>query len=75
MIFQERIDILNNFHAEVFLSIHANSSANPARRKGIQALYCGGSGAADCPFQDQELRLGKLALDQLSRTWRRLAIR
>src|SRR5262249_3018537 len=37
---QERIDILNAFHAEVFLSIHANSSADPKKRQGTQALFC-----------------------------------
>jgi len=63
---QERVDIINDFHAEVFLSIHANSSANPAKRKGIQALFCGGGTPGDCPFEAQEKRLGLLALDQLT---------
>jgi N-acetylmuramoyl-L-alanine amidase len=59
---QERIDILNEGHAEVFLSIHANSSANPARRQGIQGLYCA---TDDCPFPKQSKRLGLLVMDQL----------
>ncbi|MGI8588797.1 MAG: N-acetylmuramoyl-L-alanine amidase family protein [Chloroflexia bacterium] len=59
---QERIDIFNNFHADVFLSIHANGNANPAKRQGIQALYCA---TPDCPFRDENKRLGTLALDQL----------
>ena len=59
---QERIDILNEGHAEVFLSIHANSSANPARRQGIQGLYCA---TDECPFPKQSKRLGLLVMDQL----------
>jgi N-acetylmuramoyl-L-alanine amidase len=59
---QERIDIMNAAHAEVFVSIHANSSANPAKRQGIQALYCA---AADCLFPTQGRHLGSLLLDQL----------
>ena len=59
---QERIDIMNAAHAEVFVSIHANSSANPAKRQGIQALYCA---AADCLFPTQSRHLGSLLLDQL----------
>lgn len=59
---QERVDIMNNFHAEVFLSIHANTTANPANRGGIQALYCATS---DCAFPAESKRLGTLVLDQL----------
>jgi N-acetylmuramoyl-L-alanine amidase len=59
---QERIDILNEGHAEVFLSIHANSSANPARRQGIQGLYCA---TDDCPFPRESKRLGLIVMDQL----------
>ncbi len=59
---QERIDILNNFHAEVFLSIHDNDTLNQAKRGGIQALYCA---TADCAFPGESGRLGKLVLDQL----------
>ncbi len=59
---QERIDILNDGHAEVFLSIHANSSANPAKRQGIQGLYCA---TDDCPFPKQSKQLGLLVMDQL----------
>jgi N-acetylmuramoyl-L-alanine amidase len=59
---QQRVDILNDFRAEVFLSIHANSAANPAKRQGIQALYCA---TEDCAFPHESKRLGKLALDQL----------
>ena len=61
---QHRIDILNDFHAEVFLSIHANSSGNPAMRQGMQALYCG---APDCAFPQQNKRLGSIVLDHLSK--------
>ncbi len=59
---QERIDILNNFGAEVFLSMHANSSADPAKRQGVQALYCASS---DCLFPAQSKHLGALVLSQL----------
>ncbi len=59
---QTRVDILNDFRAEVFVSIHANSSSDPAKRKGIQALYCA---TEDCAFPAESKRLGKLALDQL----------
>ena len=60
---QERVDIMNGFHAEVFLSMHANSSVDPAKRQGIQALDCVDS---DCPFPAQEHRLGQIVLDQLA---------
>jgi N-acetylmuramoyl-L-alanine amidase len=61
---QHRIDIMNDSGAEVFLSIHANSSANPAKRKGIQALYCA---TEDCPSPPvQTKRLGRLVLDHLA---------
>jgi N-acetylmuramoyl-L-alanine amidase len=59
---QHRIDILNAANVEVFLSIHANSSSNPAKRKGAQALYCG---TDDCAFSAESKRLGKLTLDHL----------
>lgn len=59
---QHRIDIMNNAGAEVFLSIHANSAANPAKRKGIQALYCA---TDDCPFPAENKRLGRVVLDHL----------
>lgn len=59
---QHRIDILNNAKAEVFLSIHANSHANPAKRGGVQALYCA---TTDCAFPEQNKRLGKITLDHL----------
>ncbi|HYP19766.1 MAG TPA: N-acetylmuramoyl-L-alanine amidase [Chloroflexia bacterium] len=60
---QHRIDIMNASGAEVFLSIHANSSGNPAKRKGIQALYCA---TDDCPFPAEAKRLGRLVLDHLA---------
>ncbi|HUS13766.1 MAG TPA: N-acetylmuramoyl-L-alanine amidase [Chloroflexia bacterium] len=59
---QHRIDILNDFHSEVFLSIHANSSSNPAKRQGIQAVYCA---TDDCAFPAENKRVGKLVLDHL----------
>jgi N-acetylmuramoyl-L-alanine amidase len=59
---QHRIDILNAENVDVFLSIHANSSGNPAKRKGIQALYCA---TDDCAFPQQNKRLGALVLDHL----------
>lgn len=59
---QHRIDIMNAFDAEVFLSIHANSAGSPAKRKGIQALYCA---TDDCPFPQETKRLGRLVLDHL----------
>ncbi|HEX8219947.1 MAG TPA: N-acetylmuramoyl-L-alanine amidase [Chloroflexia bacterium] len=65
---QHRIDIINESGAEVFLSIHANSSANPAKRKGIQALYCA---TEDCPFPSETKRLGRLVLDHLASTLER----
>jgi N-acetylmuramoyl-L-alanine amidase len=63
---QHRIDIMNEFGAEVFLSIHANSASNPAKRKGLQALYCA---TDDCLFPQQNKRVGRLVLDHL---WARL---
>jgi N-acetylmuramoyl-L-alanine amidase len=59
---QLRVDILNNFHAEVFLSIHANNAIDRAGRQGVQVLYCATS---DCAFPAEGKRLGKLVLDQL----------
>lgn len=60
---QERVDILNRFHAEVFLSIHANSGkTHPPTEDDIQVLYCGDS---DCAFPTESKRLGRLVLDQL----------
>lgn len=60
---QERVDIINNFHADVFMSIHANGgTADPPAFQDIQALYCGTS---DCPFPAQSKQLGKLVLDAL----------
>jgi len=59
---QWRIDEMNAFGAEVFLSIHANSHINPNKRQGIQALGCI---TDDCLYPQQSLHLGKLALDHL----------
>jgi N-acetylmuramoyl-L-alanine amidase len=59
---QHRIDILNAANVDVFLSIHANGSSNPAKRKGAQALYCA---TDDCLFPAENKRLGKLTLDYL----------
>jgi N-acetylmuramoyl-L-alanine amidase len=59
---QERVDILNDFHAEVFLSIHANGGRKRAGREDVQVLYCSTS---DCAFPVESKRFGKLVLDQL----------
>ncbi len=59
---QHRVDIMNEFGAEVFLSIHANSASDRSRRKGIQALYCA---TEDCLFPEQTKRLGRVVLDHL----------
>ncbi len=59
---QTRVDILNDFGAEVFLSIHANSSREPGNGDDLQMLYCG---ASDCPFSAESKRLGKLMLTHL----------
>ena len=59
---QWRIDQINAFKAEVFLSIHGNSHSNPNKRQGIQALACI---TDDCDFRTRNLRVGKLALDHL----------
>ncbi|MDQ2810193.1 MAG: N-acetylmuramoyl-L-alanine amidase [Chloroflexota bacterium] len=59
---QERIDILNAAQVEVFLSIHANSSSNPAKRHGIQGLYCA---TDDCATPAANKRLGLTVLDHL----------
>jgi|GEM_PF-3343196 len=59
---QERIDILNAAQVEVFLSIHANSSSNPAKRHGIQGLYCA---TDDCATPAANGRLGRTVLDHL----------
>jgi N-acetylmuramoyl-L-alanine amidase len=61
---QHRIDILNAANVEAFLSIHANSSSNPAKRKGAQALYCA---TDDCAFPAESKRLGRLTLDHLEK--------
>lgn len=59
---QWRIDEMNAFGAEVFLSIHENSHSNPNKRQGIQALACI---TDDCLYPKQSLHMGKLALDHL----------
>ncbi len=59
---QWRIDEMNSFGAEVFLSIHANSHIDPNKRQGIQALGCI---TEDCLYPAQSLHMGKLALDHL----------
>ncbi|MEO8286270.1 MAG: N-acetylmuramoyl-L-alanine amidase [Chloroflexota bacterium] len=59
---QLRIDILNDFHADVFLSIHANSVAKQKSKQGIQAFYCA---TPDCGFPVESRRLGILVLDNL----------
>jgi N-acetylmuramoyl-L-alanine amidase len=59
---QERIDIFNNFHSDVFLSIHANSLAENRSGEDLQVIYCGGS---DCGFPTQSKQLAQLVLGQL----------
>ncbi|HST04116.1 MAG TPA: N-acetylmuramoyl-L-alanine amidase [Chloroflexia bacterium] len=59
---QTRVDILNDFHAEVFLSIHANSLAESKSAEDLQIIYCG----SDCPHPTESKRLGDLVLDQLT---------
>jgi len=59
---QERVDILNNFHAEAFLSIHANAGTMDPAHQDLQAIYCGTQG---CPFPAQSAYLGQLVLHQL----------
>ena len=59
---QWRIDEMNAFGAEVFLCIHANSHANPAKRKGIQGLACL---TDDCATPKQNRLVALLALDHL----------
>ena len=60
---QSRIDIVNSFHAEIFLSIHANSSSEPGNGDDLQVLYCG---AADCAFPADSKRLGRAVLAHLT---------
>lgn len=61
---QLRIDILNSFGAEAFLSIHANGGKRDlAVRQDVQALYCGTS---DCALPAENKLLGGLVLDHLS---------
>ena len=60
---QLRVDILNNFGAEAFLSIHANGGErNTAARQDVQVLYCG---APDCVTPDRNRQLSQLVLDRL----------
>lgn len=62
---QTRIDIINDFKADVFLSIHANSAAEPGNGDDLQVLYCG---ASDCPFPEENIRLSKIVLAHLDET-------
>ena len=60
---QLRVDILNNFAAEVFMSIHANGGmSNPPEEQYLQVLYCGSS---DCLFPEENRLVGQVVLDQL----------
>jgi N-acetylmuramoyl-L-alanine amidase len=59
---QTRVDILNDFHAEVFLSIHANSLAESKSAEDLQIIYCG----SDCAHPAESKRLGDLVLSQLT---------
>ena len=60
---QVRIDILNDFNAEVFLSIHANGGVlDKSKREDVQVIYCGTS---DCPFPAENKKVGHFVLDKL----------
>jgi N-acetylmuramoyl-L-alanine amidase len=59
---QERVDIINNFHADAFISIHANGGSAAASHDDVQVIYCGTS---DCAFPAQSKVLGQLVLQQL----------
>ncbi len=60
---QERVDILNNFHAEVFMSIHANGgTSEQSAKEDLQVLYCGSS---ECAFPAESKELAHLVLGQL----------
>jgi N-acetylmuramoyl-L-alanine amidase len=59
---QERVDILNNFHAQAFISIHANAGTVDATHQDLQVIYCGTS---DCAFPVQSRLLGQFVLQQL----------
>lgn len=59
---QARIDIINNFNADVFLSIHANSASEPGNGDDIQVLYCG---ASDCAFPEENKALSTIIMDHL----------
>lgn len=60
---QARIDVLNDFKAEAFLSIHANGGVlDKSKREDVQVLYCG---AHECPFPAENRKLGRIVLDQL----------
>ncbi|MFL5732603.1 MAG: N-acetylmuramoyl-L-alanine amidase [Chloroflexia bacterium] len=59
---QARVDILNAFRAEVFLSIHANSARNRKDLGKVQIFYCATS---DCAFAAEGQRLSRLLMDQL----------
>ena len=60
---QTRVDIFNDFHADVFLSIHANSIAESKSAEDLQIIYCG---ASDCAFPAQNRHLGNLVLSSLT---------
>ncbi len=60
---QERVDILNNFHAQAFISIHANAGTLDAAHQDLQVIYCGTS---DCVAPTQSKLLGQFVLQQLT---------
>ena len=60
---QTRVDIFNDFHADVSLSIHANSIAELKSAEDLQIIYCG---ASDCAFPAQNKHLGDLVLSALT---------
>jgi N-acetylmuramoyl-L-alanine amidase len=59
---QIRVDILNAFHAEAFISIHANSAVNLTDMAKVQVFYCATAG---CASPTESRRLGQIALGQI----------
>ena len=56
---QARVDIANNAHADLFISIHNNGSADP-QQSGTEVWYC-----KDRPFADANFVLAQLVLESL----------
>ncbi len=58
---QQRIDMANAAHADLYICVHHNSSVNSAAN-GLEVFYC-----ADRTFSDSNLRLAQLVHDSLLR--------